>query len=145
MHIWETLWSLFNWTDWKDFAKIYGAAPADPSSTLGAYDAISRVPIWTFHGLVVVFGARVDRVCFELIVNATLFRSKLLKVYQFLTLVFMRLCLCIVSHCFFGPPLNQFQAKIAHTIFDRFSKLLGVGLVFQNVVLPSNIRVDDRK
>ena len=78
MHVCETLWSLFNWTDRKDIAKIHGATPADPSSTLGAYDAISRAPIWTFHELVVVFGARVDRVCFELIVNATLFRSKLL-------------------------------------------------------------------
>ena len=78
MHVCETLWSLFNWTDRKDIAKIHGATPADPSSTLGAYDAISRFPVWTFHGLVVVFGARADRVCFELIVNPILFRSKLL-------------------------------------------------------------------
>ena len=29
----------------------------------------------------------------------------------------MRPCFCIVSHCFFGSPLNQFQTKIAHVVF----------------------------
>ena len=61
MHVCEKLWSRFNGVDRKDITKIYGggflfdpptypgpsdrAAPADPFSTLRAYDAISRAPI----------------------------------------------------------------------------------------------------
>ena len=70
MHVCETLWSGSDWADRKDFAKINGAAPADPFSTLGTHDTPSRGPIWTLHGRVVVFAARAHRVCFELMVNA---------------------------------------------------------------------------
>ena len=49
MHVCETLWPRVNGADRKDITKIYGAAPADPFSTLRAYDASSRGPIWTFQ------------------------------------------------------------------------------------------------
>ena len=35
-------------------------------------------------------------------------------------------CFCIVSHSFFGPPLNQFQTKITHTILDLFFEILSM-------------------
>ena len=76
MHACETLWSGSDWADRKDFTKINGAAPADPLSTLGTHDTLSRAPIWTFHGHVVVFAARAHGVCSELMVNAQLIRSK---------------------------------------------------------------------
>ena len=76
MHVCETHWSGSDWADRKDFIKINGAAPADPLGTLGTHDTLSRAPIWTFHGRVVVFAARAHGVCSELMVNAQLIRSK---------------------------------------------------------------------
>ena len=76
MHACETLWSDIDGTDRKDITKINGAAPADPFSTLGTHDTCSRAPIWTFHGRVVVFAARANRVSFELMVTAQLISSK---------------------------------------------------------------------
>ena len=76
MHVCETLWSRFNGADRKDITKIYGAAPADPFSTLGTHDTCSRAAILTFHGRLVVLAARANRVSFELMVTAQLISSK---------------------------------------------------------------------
>ena len=77
MHACETLRSDIDWADRKNITKINGAAPADPFSTLGTHDTRSRAPIWTFHGRVVVFAARANRVFSELLVKS--FLSALLE------------------------------------------------------------------
>ena len=75
MHVCETLWSDIDGTDRENITKINGAAPADPFSTPGKHDTCSRAPIWTFHGRVVVFATRANRVSFELMVTAQLISS----------------------------------------------------------------------
>ena len=77
VHACETLWSDSNRADRKDFPKINDAGPADPLSTLGTHDTPARGPIWTFNGRVVVFSARANRVCSELLVES--FLSALLE------------------------------------------------------------------
>ena len=77
VHSCKTLWSDSNRADRKDFTNINGAAPADPLSTLGTQDTPARGPIWTFNGRVVVFSARANRVCSELLVES--FLSALLE------------------------------------------------------------------
>ena len=77
MHACETLWSDIDGTDRENITKINGAAPADPFSTLGKHDTCSQAPIWTFHGRVVVFAARANRVFSELLVKS--FLSALLE------------------------------------------------------------------